>query len=53
MCVLYMDVNTRFKFDAFNGYKSLLDAKNIEQFNVCWVTNLNFNVEQCLTFDVN
>jgi hypothetical protein len=53
MYVLYIDVNTRFKFDAFDGYKSLLDAKHIEQFIVRWVTNLNINVEHCLTFDVN
>ncbi len=48
-----MDVNNRFKFDAFDGYKSLLDVKHIELFIMCWVTNLNTSVEQCLTFDVN
>jgi hypothetical protein len=30
MYVLYMDVNTRFKFDAFDGYKYLLNVKHIE-----------------------
>ncbi len=48
---LYLDLNTRFKFDAFDVYKSLLFAKH-ESIVTCWTTYLNTNMEH-LTFHVN
>jgi hypothetical protein len=42
--VLYMDVDIEFKFDAFDGYKSLLDVK-YESIVMHWVIDLNTGVE--------
>jgi hypothetical protein len=42
--VLYMDVDIEFKFDVFDGYKSLLDVK-YESIVIHWVIDLNTNVE--------
>jgi hypothetical protein len=48
---LYMDLNTKFKFDAFEAYKSLLCAKH-DSIIMCWITNLNIGVEH-LAFNVD
>ncbi len=48
---LYMDLNMKFKFDAFEAYKSLLCAKH-DLIIMCWMIDLNSKVEH-LAFDVN
>jgi hypothetical protein len=45
--VLYMDVNIKVKFDAFNGYKSLLDIK-YESIVMHCVIDLNIGVEHLI-----
>lgn len=39
-----MDVNIKFKSDAFDSYKSLLDVK-YKSIVMHWVTDLNIGVE--------
>ncbi len=48
---LYMDLNMKFKFDAFEAYKSMLCAKH-DLIIMCWMIDLNIKVEH-LAFDVN
>jgi len=48
---LYVNLNTRFKFNALDVYKSLLCVKH-ESIVMCLMINLNMSVEH-LTFDVN
>ncbi len=48
---LYIDLITKFKFDAFEAYKTLVGVRH-ESIIMRWVTNLNISVEH-LTFDVN
>ncbi len=48
---LYMGLNMKFKFDAFEAYKSLLCAKH-DLIIMCWMIDLNIRVEH-LAFDVN
>jgi len=48
---LYTDINTKFKFDAFEAYKALVGARH-ESIIIKWVTYLNIGVEH-LVFDVN
>jgi len=44
-------LNTKFKFDAFEPYKTLVGARH-ESIIIRWVIDLNVGVEH-LTFDVN
>jgi hypothetical protein len=48
---LYTYLNMRFKFDAFEGYKVLLNVKH-DSMIMWWMTNLNTSMEH-LAFDVN
>ncbi len=48
---LYMDLNIKFKSDAFEVYKSLLCVKH-DLILMCWMTNSNIKVEHW-AFDVN
>jgi hypothetical protein len=48
---LYIDLNTKFKYDAFEAYNKLVGVKH-ESIIMKWVMDLNINVEH-LTFDVN
>ncbi len=47
---LYIDLNTRFKFDAFEGYKALLVVKH-DSIIMRWMTYLNIGIKH-LAFDV-
>jgi hypothetical protein len=51
MFIFVYDLNMRFKFDAFDVYKSLLCIKH-ELMAVCWTTILNMGMEY-LAFNVN
>jgi len=48
---LYTDLNTKFKSNAFEAYKTLVGARH-ESIIMIWVTYLNIGVEH-LAFDVN
>jgi hypothetical protein len=48
---LYMDMHIRFKFNAFQVYKYLLNSKH-ELIIMCWVIDLNIHIEHW-TFDMN
>jgi len=48
---LYIDLNTRFKFDVFEGYKILLNVKH-DSIIMWWMIDLNMGIEQ-LAIDVN
>ncbi len=48
---LYTNLNTRLKFDAFEGYKALLVVKH-DSIIMRWMTYLNIGIEH-LAFDVN
>jgi hypothetical protein len=48
---LYIDLNTKFKSNAFEAYNTLVGVKH-ESIIMKWVMDLNINVEH-LTFDVN
>ncbi len=47
----YINLNTKFKYDAFEAYKTLVGVKH-ESIIMRWLTNLNTSVEH-LSFDVN
>jgi hypothetical protein len=47
---LYSYMNMRFKFDAFEGYKILLNVKHDSI--IMWMIDLNMGIEH-LAFDVN
>jgi hypothetical protein len=48
---LYTDLNTRFKFDVFKGYKALLNVKH-DSIIMWWMTNLTTGIEH-YAYDVN
>jgi hypothetical protein len=48
---LYSYLNMRFKFDAFEGYKILLNVKH-DSIVMWWMIDLNMGIEH-LAFDVN
>jgi hypothetical protein len=48
---LYSDLNTRFKFDAFEGCKILVNVKH-DSIIMWWMIDLNMGIEH-LAFDVN
>jgi hypothetical protein len=48
---LYIDLNTKFKSNAFEAYKTLVITRH-ESIIMKWVTDLNTSVEH-LALDVN
>jgi hypothetical protein len=46
---LYKDLNTRFKFDAFESYKSLLCVR-YDSIIMCWIIDLNTRAYQIWTY---